>query len=160
MDNITELKVLLAAGRISRRQFMEGIIAMGVAASVAPMVMNEALAAMPKPGGHFKLGVSGANTSDSLDSSTHSDTFMQMVGMGCVFDCITEVAADGSIKGELAESWETSPDAKVWTFKLRKGVTFHNGKDFDADDIIATIHSPSLWRCYHFQFADLRCTPA
>lgn len=74
MDKITELKVLLAAGRISRRQFMEGIIAMGIAASIAPMVMNEAFAATPKKGGHFKLGVSGANTSDSLDGSTHSDT--------------------------------------------------------------------------------------
>ena len=62
-----------------------------------------------------------------------------MLGMVCIFDCLTEVAADGSLKGELAESWEASADAATWTFKLRKGVTFHNGKDFGADDVIATI---------------------
>ena len=61
MDKITELKVLLAAGRISRRQFMEGVIAMGVAASVAPALMNDAFAATPKQGGHLRLGISGAN---------------------------------------------------------------------------------------------------
>ncbi len=140
MNKITELQVLLAAGRITRRQFMEGVIAMGVVATAGVHMMDQAFAATPKKGGHFKLGLAGANTSDSLDGSTHSDTYMQMLGMGCIFDCLTEVAADGSLKGELAESWEATPDAKVWTFKLRKGVTFHNGKDFGADDMIESIN--------------------
>jgi peptide/nickel transport system substrate-binding protein len=39
----------------------------------------------------------------------------------------------------LAESWEASSDAKTWTFNLRKGVTFHNGKSFGADDVIASL---------------------
>ena len=64
---------------------------------------------------------------------------MQMLGHGMVFDCLTEVATDGALQGELAESWETSDDAKVWTFKLRKGVEFHNGKSFVADDVIASL---------------------
>jgi len=42
--------------------------------------------------------------------------------------------------GELAESWEASSDAKTWTFNLRKGVTFHNGKSFGADDVIASLN--------------------
>jgi peptide/nickel transport system substrate-binding protein len=42
--------------------------------------------------------------------------------------------------GELAESWEASSDAKIWTFNLRKGVTFHNGKSFGADDVIASLN--------------------
>ena len=37
---------------------------------------------------------------------------------------------------ELAESWESSPDATVWTFKLRKGVKFHHGRELDADDVV------------------------
>ena len=65
-----------------------------------------------------------------------ADSYMIMLGHGTVFDCLTEVAADGSLRGELAESWEASADAKTWTFNLRKGVTFHNGKEFDADDAI------------------------
>ena len=96
--------------------------------------------AMGKRGGRLRLGLAGGNTSDSWDGRTHSDTFMQVVAHGCVFDCLTEVGADGTLKGELAESWEASADAKTWTFNLRKGVTFHDGKAFGADDVIASLN--------------------
>ena len=61
------------------------------------------------------------------------------MGHGTVFDCLTEVTAAGELIGELAVSWEASADAKIWTFNLRKGVTFHNGKSFGADDVIESL---------------------
>ncbi|WP_348647659.1 ABC transporter substrate-binding protein [Marivita sp. S6314] len=90
-------------------------------------------------GGTLRLGLAGANTSDSWDSRTHSDSFMIMAGHGAVFDCLTQVAANGELVGELAESWEASADAVTWTFKLRQGVTFHNGKAFGADDVLSSL---------------------
>jgi peptide/nickel transport system substrate-binding protein len=90
-------------------------------------------------GGKLTAGLSGANTSDSWDGRTHSDLFMIASAQGSVFDSLTEIAADGSLKGELAESWEASADAKTWTFNLRQGVTFHNGKSFGADDVIESL---------------------
>jgi peptide/nickel transport system substrate-binding protein len=41
---------------------------------------------------------------------------------------------------ELAESWEASPDAKIWTFRLRKGVEFHNGKSLTAEDVLYSVN--------------------
>ncbi|WP_291428776.1 ABC transporter substrate-binding protein [Deinococcus sp.] len=41
----------------------------------------------------------------------------------------------------LAESWTTSKDGKVWTFNLRKGVKWHDGKTFDADDVVFTYNN-------------------
>src|SRR5262249_60733300 len=35
----------------------------------------------------------------------------------------------------LAQSWTTSADGKAWTFQLRQGVKFHNGREFVADDV-------------------------
>jgi peptide/nickel transport system substrate-binding protein len=90
-------------------------------------------------GGKLTAGLSGANTSDSWDGRTHSDLFMIASAQGAVFDSLAEVGADGLLKGELAESWEASADAKVWTFNLRRGVTFHNGKSFGADDVIESL---------------------
>jgi len=108
-----------------------------VAASVAPGI---ARAQSSKKGGTLRLGLSGANTTDSWDGRSHADTFMITAAHGCVFDCLTEITADGSLVGELAESWEATSDAKIWTFTLRKDVTFHNGKPFGADDVIASFN--------------------
>jgi len=121
--------------QISRR----GLMKTGAAASVLAATGVPAVA-QGKRGGTLRLGIAGANTSDSWDGRTHSDSYMIMSAHGCVFDCLTEVAADGTLKGELAESWEASADAVTWTFKLRQGVTFHNGKAFGADDVIESLN--------------------
>lgn len=120
--------------RLTRRGLLRTGAAAGIlAASGLP------LQAQMKRGGRLRAGLAGANTSDSWDSRTHSDNFMQNAGNGAVFDSLTEVSADGTLVGELAESWEATPDAKTWTFNLRQGVTFHNGKPFGADDVIESL---------------------
>ncbi|WP_323767871.1 ABC transporter substrate-binding protein [Antarctobacter sp.] len=120
--------------RISRR----GLLTTGAAAGVLA-ASGLPLRAQAKPGGRLRAALSGANTSDSWDGRTHSDLFMIASAQGTVFDSLTEVKADGSLVGELATSWEASADAKTWTFDLRQGVTFHNGKAFGADDVIASL---------------------
>ena len=57
-----------------------------------------------------------------------------------VFPDESATTADLTLKGDLAESWESSPDARVWTFKLRQGVKWHNlppvnGREFVAADV-------------------------
>jgi peptide/nickel transport system substrate-binding protein len=45
----------------------------------------------------------------------------------------------GKLTGDLAESWAISDDKLTWTFKLRQGVTWHDGQPFTADDVKFTI---------------------
>ncbi len=120
--------------RISRR----GLLTTGAAAGVLA-ASGLPLRAQAKKGGRLRVALSGSNSSDNWDARTHSDIFMQAAAQGAVFDSLTEVAADGSLVGELATEWEATPDAKVWTFDLRQGVTFHNGKPFGADDVIESL---------------------
>ncbi|RVV98103.1 peptide ABC transporter substrate-binding protein [Mesobaculum littorinae] len=120
---------------ISRRGLLRTGAAAGVlAASGLPLRAQDA-----KRGGRLRMGLNGANTSDSWDSRTHSDIFMTSSAQGAVFDSLTQVSAEGSLVGELATDWEASSDAKTWTFNLRDGVTFHNGKPFNADDVIESL---------------------
>ncbi|MEO8058665.1 MAG: ABC transporter substrate-binding protein [Burkholderiales bacterium] len=52
-----------------------------------------------------------------------------------VLEGLTKINMDGSITPLLAESWSIDPDGKSYTFKLRKGVKFHDGEAFDASDV-------------------------
>jgi len=47
-------------------------------------------------------------------------------------------SGEPKIVPELAESW-TRPDPNTWRFKLRQGVTFHNGEPFNADAVVAAV---------------------
>lgn len=46
---------------------------------------------------------------------------------------------EGKIVPALAESWAATSDPKVWEFKLRKGVKFHDGAEFNADDVVFSL---------------------
>ncbi len=125
--------------RINRRSLLTSGAAAGVLAA-----SGLGVAAAPKAGGTLRAVLPGASVHDTWDARTHSELFMMAAGHGAVFDCLTEIGADGALRGELAVSWEASPDARIWTFDLRRDVTFHNGKAFGADDVLETfaLHGP------------------
>ena len=56
-----------------------------------------------------------------------------------VYSGLTEVDDAGKVHPDLAESWTGSDDLKTWTFKLRPGVKFHDGRPVDAEDVKTTI---------------------
>ncbi|MGI5891851.1 MAG: ABC transporter substrate-binding protein [Bacillota bacterium] len=51
-----------------------------------------------------------------------------------VYSCLVDIH-DGEITPELADAWQVSSDGLIYTFYLRKGVLFHNGKEMTADDV-------------------------
>jgi peptide/nickel transport system substrate-binding protein len=56
----------------------------------------------------------------------------------CVFNRLTAQDNKLQVIPDLATSWEASEDLKTWTFHLRSGVKFHNGKPFDSADVVFT----------------------
>ena len=103
------------------------------------LIKSHAMAATPKKGGRFRIGLSGASTTDSLDPATLEDITPQTINTS-IRNRLVEIDYKGNPIPELAESWDSSPDAAKWTFKLRKGVEFHNGKTMDAQDVIESIN--------------------
>src|SRR5215510_12458979 len=51
------------------------------------------------------------------------------------YNRLVEWGHDGKLEPALAESWTTSADGRTWTFKLRRGVKFHNGRELTGDDV-------------------------
>ena len=139
MTKIQDLERLLKLGRISRRDFMAQAVAAGATTALAMSLAAGTAKAAPKKGGHFRLGSGHGSTTDSIDPATFENGYMQTVGMG-LRGHIMEVGTDGKIRPDLAEGYDVSDDGKTWTFKIRKGVEFHNGKTMDSGDIIASIN--------------------
>jgi peptide/nickel transport system substrate-binding protein len=55
-----------------------------------------------------------------------------------VYEPLIYLNSDYTLKPGLAERWELQPDGKTWRFFLRKGVKFHDGTPFTADDVVWT----------------------
>jgi peptide/nickel transport system substrate-binding protein len=76
-----------------------------------------------------------AGEPDQLDPQKTSAYFSFEV-LENVFDTVVEPDENLQMRPALAESWQVSPDQLTWTFHLRKGVTFHDGSPFTADDVV------------------------
>ncbi len=140
MSELKELERLLTEGKLSRREFMTRVSALGLMAAVSPALLpTSAKAATPKKGGRLRLGLAGGSTTDSLDPATIPDAMPMSINWQ-VRNCLVEVNHKSQTVPELAESWESTPCADQWTFKLRKGVEFHNGKSLQAEDVVFSIN--------------------
>ena len=140
MKEVKRLETLLNKGKITRRQFITGMSALGLAAAVSPVFSGKPVqAAVPKKGGHFIIGLPGGHTTDNLDPGNLSDEWNYNTNW-MYRNCLVEINYKGEPTPELAESWESSPDARIWTFDLKKGVEFHNGKTMTAEDVIFSIN--------------------
>jgi len=107
-------------------------IALASAATVAALSLTTPVNAQ----GTLKVALpSNVNTLDPAKTKIGEEYIINFL----VYSGLTELDSGGKAKPDLAESWTASEDLKTWTFKLRKGVKFHDGREFDSEDAKATI---------------------
>jgi peptide/nickel transport system substrate-binding protein len=97
----------------------------------------------PKYGGTLRYGILSAPAHFDVHQS---GTVSNMAAQGPMYDnLIRRDPRDGqTIIPDLAHAWGIAPDGKTYTFYLRKGVKFHDGADFTAEDVHATF-SRIIW---------------
>ncbi|MDR0809846.1 MAG: ABC transporter substrate-binding protein [Gemmobacter sp.] len=120
---------------ISRRGFLAAGSALGL---ILPFGSARAAVPAPTRGGVFNLGMAGGSTDNSLDPRAFTQQVQRVIGVA-VCNQLVEILPDGTLMPELAESWDSS-DAVTWVLKIREGVTFHNGKTLDAQDVVYSIN--------------------
>lgn len=138
MESIDKLTRLFAAGKLSRREFIARMSAMGAAAMLPGFLSSRPAFAAPKKGGRLRMGLPGAETGDTIDPAQITNLMPETLGW-ILRNCLVEIDHNSQAIPELATSWDSTPDAKTWTFKLREGVEFHNGKTMDAEDVLFSI---------------------
>jgi peptide/nickel transport system substrate-binding protein len=133
---IPELKRQLAERKIDRREFLRTATLLGVSATTAyqwagGVAPAQAQGAMPK-GGHLRLGMRCQDL-----KSPHTYSWIESANAGRQnLDYLTVTGHDNVTRPSLVEKWETSPDLKSWTLRLRRDVKWHNGRQFNADDVV------------------------
>lgn len=134
---------LAVSGRLSRRDFLGRAAALGVTATFANSLLSSAARAQgPVRGGILKAGLVGGESTNSLDPASFLTQVMYTFGK-CWGEYLLTLNPDGTLRHAIAEEYGASDDAKVWTFKIRQGVEFHNGKTVTADDVVATLQRHS-----------------
>jgi peptide/nickel transport system substrate-binding protein len=73
--------------------------------------------------------------SPGLDPTGGAASSIAEVTLYNIYETLTKINPDGTVTPLLAESWEVSPDLTTYTFRLRKGVKFHNGEPFTAHTV-------------------------
>jgi peptide/nickel transport system substrate-binding protein len=136
------------AGKIDRREFVRrgGIVGMSIPLvgflASACGVSSEDLektdkpqTAKPKPGGTIRIGEQ--QPSGALDPVTVNN-LGGLVVLAQTGEFLITSDPKLRLVPRLAESWKPNADGSVWTFKLRKGVKFHDGKVMDAEDVASS----------------------
>jgi peptide/nickel transport system substrate-binding protein len=130
---------------LSRRTFLATGSAALAGAAVGGLVTRSAAAQRdPNKGGTLNFGsrldVAGLDSHRSRQYHT-SDP------VAAIYTGLTDIDQKGAVIPGVAESWEPNADLTQWTFRLRKGVLFHNGREVDADAVkqnIMRIKDPAI----------------
>ncbi|MGH2618721.1 MAG: ABC transporter substrate-binding protein, partial [Thermomicrobiales bacterium] len=126
----------------TRRELLKYAVAAGAGASVgavaAPWSRDvAALQATPVPGGTLNVGV--AAELKVLDPHITTLAAYATTLRFTIFETLVEADDAGNYIPSLADSWELGEDGMSLTLNLVQGATFHNGKEFTADDVAFTI---------------------
>jgi peptide/nickel transport system substrate-binding protein len=123
-----------AAGRIGRREFLHRAAILGFALAASGPAKPARAAAQ-----RFGLSVGMPVPSGQIEPATIGDTG----GVCLVSQCGEYLAVsdpDLTLRPALALSWRPNADGSVWTFRIREGVRFHNGRRLGARDVAATMN--------------------
>ncbi len=126
---------------MSRRDF--GGLLIGAGLSLAGVGNTKAWAssapaATPKTGGTVRIALNSQGMTDTFDGA-RSFNPGDWIRCASVFSYLTRMSPDGRALPEVARAFESSADAKVWTFSIVKGIVFSDGSPLTMDDLIFSI---------------------
>jgi peptide/nickel transport system substrate-binding protein len=138
--DMDSLQLALKSG-MTRREAMFMMAAAGISIAAADSIITTAKAvtnAVPTKGGSLRFATNLHGPGDTLDPALATGDIDYSRGR-CLYNSLIQINDDLSTKPELAEEYSANSDNTEWTFKLRKGVKFHDGSLMTADDVLYSL---------------------
>ena len=137
MKDIKKFQQMRRDGQLSRRDFLAAMSALGVSATAAGgfLTSAKALAATPKKGGLARAASNLHGPDDQMDPIVFTSGIDYTRGRA-TYNNLIQMLDGMSLHPELAEEWAPNGNATEFTFKIRKGVEFHDGSSLTADDVV------------------------
>lgn len=111
------------------------VLLVGIAGTLVT-VSNRTTVVVPNDGGTYREGIVGApRFINPVLASTDADSDL----VSLVYSGLVRTGQDGTPVPDLASSWTIAPDGKTYTFTLRDGLTFQDGKPLTSDDVVFTV---------------------
>lgn len=129
---IEVIKEVVARNQSSIATINSAVDALGREASLLRKEVEQFRLPDPKRGGSLVVAYSDAEI--DMDPVL-ANTVTAADVLGPIFESLVESGEGSEIRPLLAERWDVSPDGRVYTFFLRRGVTFHNGREVVASDV-------------------------
>ncbi len=126
--------------RFNRRQFIRTAVVTGAAIPLVGTAGIAAASAATKPQAAAAKPLIRVGMDKPLQEVSPYTT-EDLGGLGLLGQAGEYLAFSNNnfgLEPRVAESWKASKGSTVWTFKIRKGITFHNGKKLTAKDVVAT----------------------
>jgi peptide/nickel transport system substrate-binding protein len=118
---------------IERREIMKRVYISFLLLAALFMMPSFILAQTPVKGGTLTWGRGGDSVTLDLAQATDGESIK--AGIQVLENLVMFKKDTMDVEPQLATSWEVSKDGLVWTFKLRKGVKFHDGTPFNANAV-------------------------
>ena len=137
MKDIEKFQQMVRDGAMGRRDFLAAMSALGVSAAAATGFLHSssALAATPRKGGTARYANNLHGPDDQMDPIVFTSGIDYTRGRAS-YNGLVQIRDNMALAPELAEEWSANKDATEYTFKIRKGVEFHDGSPLTADDVV------------------------
>jgi peptide/nickel transport system substrate-binding protein len=116
--------------------------ACGGSSSSSPSVSSSSSGSAPQQkGGNLRVGLTGGSSSDTLNPFFGGISAIGTARAQQLYQPLVQLSNEAQVQYVLAEEIVPAGSTSEWHIKLRKGVTFHDGKAFGADDVLYTLRT-------------------
>lgn len=137
MSAVEQTTEMVSTSKFSRRHFIQGaaVAGAGVALPMTGALGSSVAGAAPTS---LRVAIGKIANAPTPFSTNDAGSLQILANVG---EYLSWSNDKNELSPRVAESWKASAGGKIWTFKIRQGITFHDGSAVSADDVVWTFKS-------------------